>query len=117
MFCVHACVLYMNINVFCDVICLTMDGNMFFIHPLIEGHLGYFPFSYYRECCRARLSMDITPKLIKELLGHRMCIISCQIMGKQWKQCHILFWGAPKSLHMVIAAMKLKDANSLKGKL
>ena len=27
-----------------------------------------------------------------------------------------LFWGAPKSLQMVIAAMKLKDAYSLKGK-
>ena len=29
-------------------------------------------------------------------------------MGKQWKQCQTLFWGAPKSLQMVIAAMKLK---------
>ena len=27
-----------------------------------------------------------------------------------------LFWGAPKSLHMVTAAMKLKDAYSLEGK-
>ena len=27
-------------------------------------------------------------------------------MGKQWKQCQTLFWGAPKSLQMVIAAMK-----------
>ena len=34
-------------------------------------------------------------------------------MGKQWKQCQTLFWGAPKSLQMVIAAMKLKDAYSL----
>ena len=34
-------------------------------------------------------------------------------MGKQWKQCQTLFWGAPKSLQMVIAAMKLKDACSL----
>ena len=38
-------------------------------------------------------------------------------MGKQWKQCHTLFWGAPKSLQMVIAAMKSKDAYSLEGKL
>ena len=30
-------------------------------------------------------------------------------MGKQWKQCQTLFFGAPKSLQMVIAAMKLKD--------
>ena len=30
-------------------------------------------------------------------------------MGKQWKQCQTLFWGAPESLQMVTAAMKLKD--------
>ena len=34
-------------------------------------------------------------------------------MGKQWKQCQTLFWGAPKSPQMVTAAMKLKDAYSL----
>ena len=34
-------------------------------------------------------------------------------MGKQWKQCQTLFWGSPKSLQMVIAAMKLKNAYSL----
>ena len=38
-------------------------------------------------------------------------------LGKQWKQCQILFLGAPKSLQIVIAAMKLKDAYSLEGKL
>ena len=38
-------------------------------------------------------------------------------MGKQWKQSQILFFWAPKSLQMVIAAMKLKDAYSLEGKL
>ena len=31
-------------------------------------------------------------------------------MGKQWKQWQILFSWAPKSLQMVTAAMKLKDA-------
>jgi len=34
-------------------------------------------------------------------------------MGKQWLT---IFW-APKSLQMMIAAMKLKDAYSLEGKL
>ena len=29
-------------------------------------------------------------------------------MGKQWKQCQTLFFWAPKSLQMVIAAMKLR---------
>ena len=38
-------------------------------------------------------------------------------MGKQWKRCQTLFWGAPKSLQMVIAAMKLKDTCSLEKKL
>ena len=38
--------------------------------------------------------------------------IKCQL-----KQCQTLFWGAPKSLEMVTAAMKLKDAYSLEGKL
>ena len=38
-------------------------------------------------------------------------------MGKQWKQCQTLLFGAPKSLQMVTTAMKLKDAYSLEGKL
>ena len=44
-------------------------------------------------------------------------ITSWQIDGKQWKQCQTLFSWAPKSLQMVTAAMKLKDAYSLEGKL
>ena len=44
-------------------------------------------------------------------------ITSWQIDGKQWKQCQTLFSWAPKSLQMVIAAMKLKDAYSLEEKL
>ena len=41
-------------------------------------------------------------------------------MGNKWGNSgnsQTLFWGAPKSLHMVIAATKLKDAYSLEGKL
>ena len=41
-------------------------------------------------------------------------ITSWQIDGEQ---CQTLFFWAPKSLQMVIAAMKLKDAYSLEGKL
>ena len=44
-------------------------------------------------------------------------IWSHHFMGKQWKQCQTLFFAAPKSLQMVIAAMKLKDTYSLEGKL
>ena len=38
-------------------------------------------------------------------------ITSWQI-GKQWKQCQTLSFWAPKSLRMVTAALKLKDACS-----
>ena len=44
-------------------------------------------------------------------------ITSCKQMEKQWKQWLTLFWGAPKSLQMVTAAMKLKDACTLEEKL
>ena len=41
--------------------------------------------------------------------------------GNRWgnsaNSVRIYFWGPPKSLQMVIAAMKLKDAYSLEGKL
>ena len=44
-------------------------------------------------------------------------ITSWELDGKQWEQWLTLFLGAPKSLQMVIAAMKLKDACFLEGKL
>ena len=44
-------------------------------------------------------------------------ITSWQIDGEAVETVSDLFWGAPKSLQMVIAAMKLKDTYSLEGKL
>ena len=44
-------------------------------------------------------------------------ITSWETDGEQWKQCQTLFWGAAKSLQMVIEAMKLKDTYTLEGKL
>ena len=44
-------------------------------------------------------------------------ITSWQIDGETVETVSDLFWRAPKSLQMVIAAMKLKDAYSLEGKL
>ena len=43
-------------------------------------------------------------------------ILSWQIDGETMEIVH-LFWGALKSLQMVTAAMTLKDAYSLEGKL
>ena len=44
-------------------------------------------------------------------------ITSWQIDGETVETCQSLFLGAPKSLQMVTAAMKLKDSYSLEGKL
>ena len=44
-------------------------------------------------------------------------ITSWEIDGETVEQGQTLFWGASKSLQMVIAAMKLKDAYSLEEKL
>ena len=44
-------------------------------------------------------------------------IISWKIDGETVESVRLYFWGDPKSLQMVIAAMKLKDAYSLEGNL
>ena len=44
-------------------------------------------------------------------------ITSWEIDGETVETVSDFFWGAPKSLQMVIAAMKLKDTYSLDGKL
>ena len=45
-----------------------------------------------------------------EKVGLKLNIQKTKITGKQWKQWQTLFWGAPKSLQIAPAAMKLKDA-------
>ena len=60
-----------------------------------------------------------------EKVGLKLNIQKTKIMASDpitsWeidvKNSVFLFWGAPKSLQMVIAAMKLKDAYSLEEKL
>ena len=44
-------------------------------------------------------------------------ITSWQRDGETMETVRDLFWGAPKSLHMVTAAMKLKNSCSLEEKL
>ena len=44
-------------------------------------------------------------------------ITSWEIDGETGNKCQTLFWGAPKSLQMVTAAMKLNDAYFLEEKL
>ena len=44
-------------------------------------------------------------------------ITSWEIDGETVETVSVFILGAPKSLQMVVAAMKLKDAHSLEGKL
>ena len=53
----------------------------------------------------------------KQRSWHPVPSLHGKLMGKQWKQCQTLFLWAPKSLQMVTAAVKLKDACSLEEKL
>ena len=72
-------------------------------------------------------SLLMTVKEESEKAGLKLNIQKIKIMASgpitswqiDWEtlQCQTLFWGAPKSLQMVIATMKLKDACSLEEKL
>ena len=61
-----------------------------------------------------KVGLKLNIQKTKIMVSHP--ITSWEIDGG-WKQCQTLFWGTPKSLQMVTAAMKLKDAHSLEGKL
>ena len=53
----------------------------------------------------------------KTKVMHPVPLVHGKKKGNQWKQWLILFFWARKSLQVVIASMKLKDAYSLEGKL
>ena len=80
------------------------------------------------ECEEELKSLLMKVKVESEKVGFKLNIQKMKIisiwshhfMGNRWGnsgKCQTLFWGAPKSLQMVIAAMRLKDAYSLEGKL
>ena len=70
-------------------------------------------------------SLLMKVKVESEKVGLKLNIQKTKIVASgpitSWKidgkQCQTLFFWAPKSLQMVTAAMKLKDAYSLEGKL
>ena len=61
--------------------------------------------------------VGLKPNIQKTKIMASCPITSWEIDGETVKQCQTLFFWAPKSLQMVIAAMNLKDAYSLEGKL
>ena len=78
-----------------------------------EEELKSFLMKVKEESDKVGLKLNIQ----KMKIMHLVPSLHGKQMGKQWKQCQTLFLGAPKSLQMVIAAMKLKDAYSLEEKL
>ena len=58
--------------------------------------------------------IDLSSTFRKLRSWHAVPLLHGKYMGKQWPT---LFFQAPRSLQMVIAAMKLKDTYSLEGKL
>ena len=61
--------------------------------------------------------VGLKPNIQKTKIMASGPITSWEIDGRQQKQCQTLFFGSPKSLWMVTATMKLKEAYPLEGKL
>ena len=78
-----------------------------------EDELKSFLMKVKEESEKVGLKLNIQKTKIMES-GH---ITSWQIDGETVAAVSDVFWGSPKSLQMVIAAMKLKDTYSLEGKL
>ena len=78
-----------------------------------EEDLKSFLMKVKEESEKVGLKLNIQ----KTKIMHLVPSLHGKWMGKQWKQWLTLFFWALKSLQMVTAAMKLKDAYSLEGKL
>ena len=70
-----------------------------------------------RKVKEEREKVDLKLNIQKTKIMTSGPIISWEINGETWKQFQTLFFWAPKSLQMVITAMKSKNAYSLEGKL
>ena len=69
------------------------------------------------ESERGERKVDLKLNIQKTKIMVSDPVTSWQIDGETWKQWETLFFWAPKSLQMVTAVMKLKDAYSLEEKL
>ena len=68
---------------------------------------------YIKVVCCHPAYLTYMQSISYEMLGWMKHKLESRLLGEISQQ----FWGAPKSLQMVTAAMKLKDACSLEGKL
>ena len=93
-----------------------------------ENNLRYADDTTLTAESEERKSLLMKVKEESEKVGLKLNIQKTKVMASghihfmanrwgKWKQWLSLFFWAPKSLQMVTAAMKLKDAYSLEGKL
>ena len=75
-----------------------------------EEELKSFSLKVKEESEKVGLKLNIQ----KTKIMHPVPSLHGKQMEKQWKPCQTSFLGAPKSLQMVTAAMKLKDTCSWK---
>ena len=87
---------------------IILNGEKLKAFPLKSGSR--------QGCPLSPLLFNIVLEVLATAIREEIEIKGIQ-MGKQWKQCQTLSLGAQKSLQMVTAAMKLKDAYSLEEKL
>ena len=73
--------------------------------------------SFFRKVKEEREKVDLKLNNQKTKIMASGPITSWEINGETMETVTDFFWGAPKSLQMVIAAMKLKDACFLEEKL
>ena len=79
-----------------------------------EEELKSFLMKVKEENENAGLKLNIEKK---KRSRHQVPSFHGKYMGKQWKERETLFYWAPKSLQVVTAAMKLKDACFLEEQL
>ena len=73
--------------------------------------------SFFRKVKEEREKVDLKLNIQKTKIMASGPITSWEINGETMETVTDFFWGAPKSLQMVTAAIKLKDAHSLEEKL
>ena len=86
------------------------DFRLYYKAAVIKRQYGTFT--------KTEIQMNRTVLKARKLRSwHLVPSFHGKYIGKQWKQWLNLFWGAPKSLQILTAAMKLKDTYSLEEKL
>ena len=110
---------------------LTLDEGYLLTATPPDLRRGVAPLTPPCPCSHRSLDIGLLFSTASPDLGHGVAPLSYSCASAAWHSqlyfmanrwgnsgnCQTLFWGTPKSLLMVIVAMKLKDAYSLEGQL